>query len=235
MQKRKRSDSTTPGSSKGSSPSARQLEKMLMKKMQREIEKKCMDSVFSINRIDTQTNSNIDVYPINLIDTGTQPWQRIGRTIRHLSLRVTGYASLETVNTSNLMRMIVVWDKQPNAASIPTFNLIMGDVDAVGTFTTALQSHVRPDQVERFKILRDKWIPMNMGNSLAATNANSSFYTFDEYIKLKGLETVYNQSTTGTLADVNSGAIYLIFRARVNDVTNGHVDVNCTARLRYTD
>lgn len=233
MSKRQRSGSMTPGSSK-SSPSTRQLEKMMMKKLQREIEKKGVDTPLAINGIIDTYNTNGDIYLLNGIDAGTQAYQRVGRKVRYLSLRVKGVANLEGVTRANVLRMIVVWDKQPNGA-LPTYSQIFGNTDAVGITTQTLNSQILYDQMDRFKILRDKTMPMNIASNATATELYAYWVEWDEYINLKGLESVYNDGNAGTIADINSGAIYLIFRAAIYDATNSHVDVNCVARLRYTD
>lgn len=233
MQKRKRSNSQSPGSSK-SSPSERQLERMLVKKMQREVEKKGVDTPLSINQIIDTYNTNADIYQLNAIDAGTNGYNRVGRKIRYLSLRVKGVASLTGFTRSNVLRMVVVWDKQPSGV-LPTYSQIFGQTEATGAITQTLTSQVRYDQMDRFKILRDKVMPMNIQCAPASSETYAMWVEYDEYINMKGLESVYNDGTSGTISDLNSGAIYLVFRAAIFDATNSHVDVNCVARLRYTD
>lgn len=89
----------------------------------------------------------------------------------------------------------------------------------------------------RFKVIRDC---KHYVNPPSWDETGGSDYTIqiDEYIKLKGLSTNYSgQSAPMTIADINSGALYVYFRALFNSagVNTILVSGTTTARLRYTD
>lgn len=56
----------------------------------------------------------------------------------------------------------------------------------------------------------------------------------DWFIPLKGLETIYNNTNGGSIADITSGALlfYLVCDA---DITTGTWNMEYTSRLRFYD
>lgn len=218
-------------------PSNQQIT-MLRKRIQ---EKKGLDTRFTGNIVST-TNDNTDIYPLNLVQMGNGSWNRIGKAITMESLRITGSFKMTatdsaiTTNTlSNNLRMIVVYDKQPSGNAIPSFDTIFGRTDQTGTENTEYLDPLRYDNVGRFTVIRDKVINMK-ATSMAGDN-NQFLYYCDEYIKLRNLETIYKgQSDPMTIADISSGALYLIFRTETNSTGFNVVSFSrIGARLRYFD
>lgn len=244
MQKRKRSNSNAPGSAK--SRRQPQMEKMLMAKMQRMVEKKGVDTNLTDASLTATTNTNVDVFAVNLTDTGTNSWNRIGRKIVLKSLRIriqpTIQYSIDTGVRGAAMRMVVVWDKQPSGI-LPTFDTIFGNTVQNGTESVIdIFAPIRYDNMDRFKILRDvvrEINPSGPGNSGSGGSLNNSAFGeyIDEYIDLKGLESIFSgQTSPATIADLSSGGLYVILRSQL-DAASGDVVASTSgfARLRYTD
>jgi len=190
----------------------------------------------------TTTNGSIDV--LNLIEPGTGSWNRVGRKTVLKSVRITGV--LQWVNTPvlatgvgriSLTRCVLVWDSQPGT-TIPIFSDIFGTTLQTGAeAVTTVFDPLRYDAMERFRVIRD-WryepptsVPLSLGSAPSITWATS----LDEYVKLPPLQSNYSgQSSPQTIADIASGALYLIWRTDSSSA-NTTCNVDGMVRLRYYD
>jgi len=213
-------------------------------------EKKGVDTEIAIagDILDT-TNTNGDSFVLNLIQTGNGSWNRVGRKVYLKSARIRGVAQLDmlpAVTTSalytSLIRMVVVWDKQPSGNAIPTYDSIFGSTAQDGTESTDCLDAVKYDEMGRFSVLRDKVIELSpfVIDTTGSSKLTSIQCQFDEYIKLGNKEVVYSgQSTPMTIADISTGALYLYFRQTTN--TGGatgniwRITDDSKCRLRYSD
>lgn len=201
------------------------------------------------NVLDT-TSTNGDAYCLNLVQAGTGSWNRVGKKIYPQSLRLKGVATCVIDNQgttgsllSNTVRMVVVWDKQPSGNTIPAFSNVFGRTEQDGSESSAILDSLKYDNTDRFMVLKDIVITANpqANDSTAGGTINAVYYgfDFDEYIDLskKRLETVFSgQSSPMTMADMSSGAIYIYYRATVDDTTTHWVVLpESFARLRYYD
>lgn len=210
-------------------------------------EKKGVDTYLTLNPVIATTNTNGSAFVLNLIQQGAGSWNRVGRKVALLSARIRfsltqTYALTPVTNTfgGNQLRMVVVWDKQPSGAAIPSFDTIFGTTDQLGAEVSTILDPVRYDNMDRFSILRDCIInpePMTIPATGGTSNSVFSYAQVDEFIKLNGRETVYSgQSNPMTIADVSTGALYVYFRAQVNALTNSmSVSDDSFCRLRYSD
>jgi len=211
-------------------------------------EKKGMDTPLDLNPVIDTTNTNGSCFVLNLIRSGSGSWQRVGRKTFPKSLRLRGsirhqYNPTATTNTlfSNALRMVVVWDKAPSGGAIPVFDQIFGTTDQAGTETCTFMDPIRYDSMDRFSVIRDciwRSDPNLYISAAAPNNGATELILFDEYIPLKGLETVYSgQSEPMTIADIYTGAIYVYFRAQQNVAASTVMRVmdESFCRLRYTD
>lgn len=211
-------------------------------------EKKGMDTNLEINSgVITTTNTNGSCFVLNLIQQGAGSWNRVGRKVDLKSLRLKG-SFLVTYDTNegggitrgNLVRMVVVWDKQPSGNTIPTFDQIFGTTDQSGTEVSGILTPPRYDNMDRFQILRDKTfesVPQTIFPSGGNYYVNHPI-CFDEYLKLAGKQSVYSgQSNPMTIADISTGGLYVYFRALVNDASISQINVSnlSNSRLRYID
>jgi len=210
-------------------------------------EKKYVDTdlTTALGAVVATVNTNALVFPVNLTQVGADYFQRIGRKIKCKSLRLYGTVShryFPTVTAQNTtmssMRIIVVWDNQPGGVA-PTFDTIFGVTSPSGTETAFLFDKLRPDNMNRFKILRDMVIDAQLGaiNSTGTENYTTTRYSFDEYLKLGGKTTSYSATATPpTIAQLNTGGLYVIFRATANDSSNQWaIDTTSNARFCFMD
>lgn len=216
---------------------------------------KGMDTLYNPGTITNVLTSNADSFVLNLIQQGSGSWNRVGRSVRLKSVRIKGQAicniNLATTSAafsevlSNTLRMTVVWDKQPSG-TLPTFNTIFGYTEQDGTEGVQMNSGLRYDNTGRFSVLLDKTIDGNSPASAGADVTSSSGFiqvrcSYDHYLKLGGRETIFSgQSAPMTIADISTGALYIIFRSKLESAVSGSDGSNWTlldgqARLRYTD
>lgn len=193
-----------------------------------------------VNGYTETATTNADILVVNLIQTGNGSWNRVGKSVSLKSLRIRGFfkAILQNGTTipSNFLRMAIVWDKQPSGGSIPTFNTIFGKTDQSGNETSEITDPLRYDNTGRFRVLRDCIYTINPQAAGENTDTTEPYVHVDEFINLKGLETIYSgQSTPMTINDISSGALYIVLRANNRLSSNSIEPLKMMYRLRYYD
>lgn len=186
------------------------------------------------------TNTNGAIALLNAVQPGTGSWNRIGKRIRMKSIRyrmilqsnANGVAEL----INNTIRVTLVYDRQPSGNAIPAFDTIFGSTDQTGAEAcNSFLDSQRYDNTGRFTILKDDVIDSDMAEVVGG-GAVEWQKTLDCYVKLKGLETIFSgQSNPCTIADISTGALYLVFRGEVNNGFTRWSVANTQVRLRYFD
>lgn len=143
---------------------------------------------------------------------------RIGRRIMMKSIYIRLVWSLAATTTGGSpLRMIVVYDKQSNGAAPAVTDVLLTD------------SAISPNNIsnrDRFVVLCDKLVdPVAVG---------SQFQVADVVYKKLNLPVQYNAGTAGTIADITSGAVYIMFAQFGGAFTAAPV-VSWTSRIRYND
>lgn len=198
-------------------------------------ELKTYDLAETLLPVSTSTSQSL----LNGVANGADLYQRVGRKIYQKSLHIRGIVRPSAnagVAAQGGMRMIVYYDSNPNG-SAPGLSDLLLDSNS-GAAQTWL-SNLNMGNRERFMILRDRVIYYPN-----ATNANPGVITgavpvttqdnfvFNEFIKLKGIETVFN-GTGGTISAINTGAIYVLFVG--DSASNGAWSFDFQSRLRFYD
>lgn len=210
-------------------------------------ELKGMDTILTQGAIIATTNTNANALVLNLVQQGAGSWNRIGKKIFMKSVRIKGCAQCVLGNvavTGNQLvgplRMVVVYDSQPNGGPLPTFDTIFGITGQAGAETSTIFAPVRYDATDRFKVIKDCTLEVNALNWINAggTEDNSEVQVmFDEYIDLKNRETLFSgQTAPMTIADVATGALYIYWRTPFSTTGSGwSITDQSFSRLRYTD
>lgn len=146
---------------------------------------------------------------------GSDYTQRIGRKTHIKSIFIRGSMSISaaTVLTTQstpaqVGRMILFIDYQPNGATPAVADvLVPGAPNAYDMLNL--------DNRDRFKILKDKVFSFdpfryNIVATTAVAGFNRTIHNFKIYKKCN-IETIFNGTNAGTIADINSGALYLLF------------------------
>lgn len=206
-----------------------------------EFECKGMDTLQIGDIITPNLTNNQLIYPLNLVQSGTGSWQRVGRVIQLKSVSLYGHIRfllepLSGVNiTTGYVRMALVYDKRPSGV-IPNFNDIFGATSQTGLENVYLYSPLRYDNMERFTLLKDftvypTWCPTvgDLTKPAAITHTN-----YEVHCELPDLQTVFSgQSVTMTISDISNGALYLVVRRPA--MGNSSCTIEGQVRLFYYD
>lgn len=162
---------------------------------------------------------------------------RIGRKVLLKSVYVRGRVVTETASAgteafvpAQQTRMILFIDMQPNGAAPAVTDLL---VEALPS------SQLNLNNRDRFKILTDRtycFDPYYVDSSTATetfASAPNQIYNVKKYKKLN-LEMIFNATNGGTIADINSGALYMFW---IGSRASGATDANAivSTRVRYAD
>jgi len=116
-------------------------------------------------------------------------------------------------------RVVIVYDKQPNATATTIGDVLtLSNVFAFPNLAGTL----------RYQIVLDQVFPLTNN-----TGTSGMPFVMNEYRKLK-LPVHYNSGDAGTVADITTGALYVI---TLGNLASGTTDAqaNISTRVRYTD
>jgi len=178
---------------------------------------------------------------LHLPALGTDYNQRIGRKTLIKKYYIRGRAQTEasaqsaatTITTVALQaRAIVLIDKQPNGLAPATTDLLVSADPA---------SQLNLNNRDRFKILADRTYEFDpyannsgVGGS-SMSNQIKKVKLFKKWRRGKGIETIFNATNGGTIADINSGALYLFLLGSSAAGTNTDINFTLSTRVRYSD
>lgn len=168
---------------------------------------------------------------------GSDMNNRIGRKIILKSFYIRGRVLTEASTnitttqqvSSQMARFIVFADLQPNGAAPAVTDLL---VEALPS------SQLNLNNRDRFVVYCDKHYVFDPFRQTFA--ANDSFGGQTNQVKLVKkfkrirLESIYNATNGGTIADINSGALYMFW---IGSIAAGTSDINAivSTRVRYMD
>lgn len=183
---------------------------------------------------------------VNLAQQGVNISQRVGNKImmKNLQLRFQFNITGKQCSTQQFGRIVVLYDRQPpSSAYLPINNIF---ADSLQGLTVAngnpVSSMLNPSLFDRMVVLSDDMFPLQPTITTNFTATNNISYTgkdalcYQKFIKLKGLETTFS-GTAGpmTLAQIETGALYVLAWGTATINTNDGWQVYGNARLRYID
>lgn len=168
---------------------------------------------------------------------GSDFTQRIGRKITLRTVYIKGRVVTEAstagpalIAASQHCRMIVFVDMQPNGAAPAVTDLLVSATPA---------SQLNLNNRDRFKIIRDKEFVLDPYIvSFTATTAYASApnqVKFCKVFKKINVETIFNATNGGTIADITSGALYMFWIGSNAAGTNTDSNFIGSTRVRYND
>lgn len=177
--------------------------------------------------------------PILFPVQGAAAFNRIGQKITLKSLRVRGVVTNILTSVQQMARIIIVYDRQANAA-LPIWTDVIGAVVSGGGPSSTIMDGIQLANRDRFIILADEQynLPSVTNTTGVLTNMaypqekNPSMFNFDRFIKLKDMETHFNNTNGGTFADIQTGSLSLFFAVQTTDSS---WSLTWSARTRYTD
>jgi len=176
---------------------------------------------------------------LNGVQTGAAFYNRIGSKIEMKSLHIRGDIYYALTSIQDVVRILVVYDRQPNGAT-PPLTTILQDRDQSGNISQDGVCEINLDFRERFQIVRDieVFVPSATVTAGVLTNGpqqvnDTKCFNINEFIKLRGLVTHYGSTANPcTIANINTGALFVYFVGATQDSTVGF---RGGFRLRYND
>lgn len=162
-----------------------------------------LSSRIELKQIDVYTGSIVadTTGALGLINgciQGADRGNRIGREIFIRSIQITGLSSVTSATgLDQTHRVLVVYDSQPNGVALTVAQVL--DVTGVNP-TLALKNR---DGLRRFTIIMDKLMRLN---SNAEPGGSRSWRMY----KRLSLPVRFNSGNAGTVADIDTGSLYLI-------------------------
>lgn len=188
-----------------------------------QVEKKYIDTAAA----DYACNTTGSVTCLNLCNEGTGVSQRVGRKICLKSVQVRGRVNpVDNTTVDQCVRVMLIWDKQVNG--------VIATIAEILSAATS-ESFMNLDNRERFVVIMDKQFVLGAQDSATGYTGSPTIHPINKYKKLpEGSFTIYDGTGAG-IADINTGALYLV---TIGDQTAASA-VGGTARLacrvRYTD
>lgn len=156
---------------------------------------------------------------LNGCQTGDTATTRDGQSILLKSIYCQFMVYMDPSSTTyNIVRFMLVLDTQPNATVMSAADLFQNN-----TSGTNVVSPININYGKRFKVLYDKRFSLN------ATQIREKVW---KYFKRLKFHTKFNTGNAGTIADITSNALYLVF---VNDNNVTTPDCQYYVRLRFID
>lgn len=170
---------------------------------------------YSDGRTSTSVNTGGQMILLNGLATGNDAFNREGRQVRFKSLQLKLTAGINASATDTRIRWILFIDKSPNATQ-PTA------AELLALNTQYVDSYRNLNFRKRFVILQ---------NTVQLLDTSDPQQEINIYRKID-LKTVYNASDVGTIADIESNALYVFV---VSDEATNSPNAVCSYRIRFID
>lgn len=183
-------------------------------------EKKFHDFEFTSNNISA---SGQIIPSLNLVAQGTTEVTRIGRSINvtaiQLRYQLQIEATLLNVETSDTVRVMLIQDRQANAAAPSILNVIeTADVLAFNNLANR----------GRFVTLFDRFHDCNISSGAGTEKFGNNIQTFDYYAAVD--IPVQFDAAAGVIGEILSNNIFMLLIS-----TSAHVDGFFSTRIRFSD
>lgn len=177
------------------------------------------------------------VEPIFLPTLGTDMVNRIGRKTMIKSIQVRGYMYPEAAKGMAVSAIpiqdafvMLLWDTQPNGAAPGVLDILN---------TTSPASMLNLNNRDRFKVIKRKHLVFdafayNSNATLSLAGFNRTIQPIEIYVKCN-LETIFNSVNGGTIADINTGALYFVTYGSEATGANTDLQITWTSRVRFLD
>jgi len=189
----------------------------------REVELKSIDIGGSSSEID-----NAGVYILlNGLSMGTGMADRTGRILYMKSMEIRGFWTGGSAQAAGrgICRMILIYDRQTNAAE-PALDDVIYPAEVEGLRNLANRA--------RFKIIKDETWQVCRSTQTDEIFDQAPFHWYVQLPK-NCQKTVYNAGDAGTVADIETGALYLYLITDTPAGTDTEAMIDYNIRVRFYD
>lgn len=162
---------------------------------------------------------------LNGIGQGTDYTQRIGRKVQLKSIlfRFDILQKTQSAPDGDTARVMLIYDCQTNAAAP-----VVGDILQTVNYLSPMNLNNR----DRFKVLYDKFIPLNPMQTVTNPYGTPLRKNFKVFKKLK--EEMIFGNTSNTVADITTGAIFLLVISQMGGGSSA-TNMYYNSRIRFSD
>jgi len=162
---------------------------------------------------------------VNNVDKGTDLFQRIGRKVSGVSIQLRGFVKYGSATTAfnatnqDLFRLMLIYDTRPQGAD-PVITDIFSDANTAAV--TNGSSFINLNNRDRFRVVMTKTFSppvLPAASGQLSTDGHNNPQWVDEYIPVKGMETIYNAGGDEGILDIQYGAFYVVCMAVNNTLT----------------
>lgn len=196
---------------------------------------KCVDTYGNLITFSPSGSSQL----MNGLSFGTDNNNRVGRKIWMKYLHIKGIIQASTVGTvpsDQFVRVMCVYDLTPNGAAFAKADLLQNVTQSGGTSSDG-DTFLNVNNRGRFRILLDQMWAMPIQTGI--TFGSSTYFAMGaptvqplDLVIIVDEEAVYNGGDTGTISDINSGALYMF---GVNRTATSYYQLDFTSRLEFSD
>lgn len=180
---------------------------------------------------------------LNCPTPGTNRYNRIGRRIqvKKIHVRCSLHPPQPTQDTipEDLFVALVV---DVEALGLISLADLKEDVNSVGTLSNTVYAHGNLDNSARFIILKKKVIPLRHCGTVSGVipcNGGADQFNQDmldwEWNVKTDIKTQFNGVNGGTIADISSGSILLVWWTSQSGLNAPAPQMNYSTRVRYLD
>lgn len=191
-------------------------------------ETKFNDSTFSQAFATTGANLSftgaVNGVSLCLIPQGTTDNTRIGNKILLKNIRIKGSLSVVSNNqTGDRVRVILYKDMQTNGAAAAVTDLLE---------TATVDSFLRMDNVERFKVIKDKYVDLNPPNGTALATSGCLAYVKSFKMNHKANCRIDYSAAAGAITELRTANYAVLMIANVGAGVSNFAGA---ARVTFTD
>lgn len=159
------------------------------------------------------------------IKQGTTKNTRIGNKLHLYQIRIKGQVELASQANGDVIRVILVQDTQANGAT-PAISDVLEGNGAGGAAT--IDSFQNMDNIDRFRILKDKYVNLNALIGVSSTSNTPIYKEFKMSHKCRAR--IDYSSVTGVVTELKSNNFFIILIS-----ANGFAVLNATSRVYWKE
>lgn len=199
----------------------------LRRQMQGILEKKFHDTGIVSNNAEVGGTLTL----INTVAQGDDYNERIGRKYTITAVQVDGFFIPKLPCSSSRVRLLVVYDAQPNGAQ-PAVTDILTAVAAGGTAADSF-SFMNLNFRDRFKVILEETFALGNVDTTAGAAYSTSPAVANIHRYVKTNLTVTNEGTSGAIGSISTGALWCLVIGSAGAGSGYTCDWNC--RIRFVD